>query len=143
MTRRAAVLSGIVFLLFGAPPSRAAAPSLASACQLDFQLFCAEIDPESERAPIVACLERHVASLTESCRAALDPASVPRAADPVDGACSEDFRKLCSGATDRVSAARCVQRHYEALSPACQDALAPRMKNRGGPPVSPIRSPAP
>lgn len=115
---------------FAASAARADDSSLARACQLDFQLFCADVDPESPRDEVVACLRPHLSTLTESCRAVLDPSTVPRAVgrpppDPF-GACRDDFRRLCPKARDRMEAARCVHRHLASLSPACRDAMASR-----------------
>jgi len=118
-------LAGIAAPGLAAPRS---GPSLASACQLDFQLFCADVDPESPKADVRACLEKNQEVLTEECRAALDPSSVPRPVAPSDGplarACRDDFRRLCGHSTDRMSFARCVRNHQPQLSDACQDALA-------------------
>jgi len=107
--------------------AQAAPGSLASACQLDFQLFCPDLDPESALPEVKACLAKNLDTLTEECRAALDPALAPaparEVADPVERACRDDFQRLCGGAADRMSFARCVQRHERDLSSACRAAL--------------------
>jgi len=101
--------------------------SLASACQLDFQLFCPDLDPESARGPVEACLEANLDALTEECRAVIDPASVPRpvapTVDPLDAACRDDFLRLCGHEADRMAFARCVRTQQGRLSPACRAAL--------------------
>lgn len=119
----------------------AAVASLATDCQLDFELFCPQVDPESPRADVVECLRENVDALTESCRAAVDPALVPRAAPPesaLGSACGEDFRRLCGGEADRMAFARCVRRERANLSPACRDALDAAAPPRG-PGASPGR----
>jgi len=113
-------------ILLGLPAAAAAGGSLASACALDFELFCGDVDRESPRAEVVACLEATRGALTESCRAALDPGSVPRAPTgpgPVAEACGADFRRWCGDATHRIALARCVRTHSDRLSEACREAL--------------------
>jgi hypothetical protein len=130
-------VGGLISLLLSAllVGEAAADASLSSACQLDFQLFCAEIDPESARSAVEACLRKYQPSLTEECRAVLDPASVPKpvGAGGSGSVCQADFQRLCAHATDRMSAARCVERHLDELSPGCRDALGVAPPKRRGP----------
>jgi len=120
---------------------RGPGPSLASACQLDVQLFCPKIGPESARPEIVACLDGHLDALTEECRAVIAPASVPkpdvRRRDPLAAACQDDFVRLCGHEADRMAFARCVRTQRAKLSGACRDALDARAgpgASHGGPP---------
>jgi len=112
---------------------------LASACQLDFQLFCGDVDPESPKAAVRACLQKNQDALTEECRAALDPSSVPRPVAPSGGAlaraCTDDFRRFCGNSADRMSFARCVRSHQPQLSDACRDALAAHGRPATKPPA--------
>ena len=124
-----------ILWILGLPAGAGAAPgSLASACSLDFQLFCGDLDPESPRAEVADCLSKNRDVLTEECRAVVDPDSVPRPrrgpGDRLAQACREDFQRFCGQEADRMSFARCVRSHRSKLSLACQDAIAAR--GRGG-----------
>ena len=121
----------------------AAAPasaSFATACHLDFQLFCADVDPESPRSAIEACLRENRNHLTESCRAELDPNTVPkhpdRRAEAPLAVCTDDFKRLCPQVADRMAAARCVHNQWDALSDPCRGALEKIGSGRGKPPGS-------
>lgn len=117
------------------PSEALATPGLASACRLDFQLFCPDVDPESSSAEIAACLRPHLRSLTEGCRAVLDPSTVPKQTPPTDAglaSCQDDVREHCAEAFDGMSLARCIRLEVRSFSPACRDALTARTKNRGG-----------
>jgi hypothetical protein len=123
-----------------AEPVAAVAPGeLAAACQLDVQLFCAGLAPEAPRDEVLACLEKSLATLTEECRAVVDPASVPRvpAADPLEAACGADFRRLCGRSADRMEFTRCVRAHRHLLPAACQDALDALRPGAGSSPSLP------
>jgi len=131
-------------VLAGASPALAAAPAaapadLAAACQLDVQLFCAELPPEASRHEVLGCLGRSSGMLTEECRAVVDPASVPRAPagsrDPLEAACGADFRSLCGHAADRMEFTRCVRARRLQLSAACRDALDALRPGAGGGPA--------
>jgi hypothetical protein len=120
----------------GGPPALAAGAELGAACQLDVQLFCPDLDPESPREAVLACLARSREILTEECRAVVDPASVPRApagaSDPLEAACGADFRRLCGQSADRMEFARCVRARRQQLSAACRDALDAQRPGAGG-----------
>jgi len=128
----AALAPLLAVLLATAPSALAAEPgggSLAAACQLDVQLFCDEIDREAPVGEVTACLRAHRETLTESCRAVVAPASVPRA--PSGGGaggsladvCGAELRDLCGHAGDRFALARCIHTKRAQLSDACRDAL--------------------
>jgi hypothetical protein len=120
-----AVASGLALTVASGPALADA--SLAAACSLDFELLCPEVDPESPREVVVSCLEANRDALTESCRAEIDPASVPRPVapprDPLADACRDEFVRLCGHEADRVAFARCVRTRRARLSEACRDAL--------------------
>ncbi|HKJ24071.1 MAG TPA: hypothetical protein VKB65_04560 [Myxococcota bacterium] len=144
MIGRAAAMVALAALSFAAAAGVAVADgapgaSLASACQLDFQLFCPDLDPESARAAVEVCLEANLDALTEECRAVIDPASVPRPvappADPLAEACRDDFQRLCGHEADRMAFARCVRTQQARLSAACRAALDAAAAGAGsGPP---------
>jgi len=132
VTGRVAAIAALAALWLGSVAGAAVADgapggSLASACQLDFQLFCPDLDPESARDRVEACLEANLGALTEECRAVIDPATVPHPvgppADPLADACRDDFQRLCGHEADRMAFARCVRTQQARLSDACRAAL--------------------
>lgn len=130
--------------LVGVAAAPAQPESFATACHLDFQLFCEEVDPESSRSVIEGCLRENWNHLTETCRAVLDPNAVPqqpvRPAEAPLAACTEDLRRLCPQVADRMAAARCVHDKWEALGAPCREALEKIGSGRGKPPASGARS---
>ena len=144
------LVSASLVLVLGlglAAPGAGAVESFKNACRLDTQLFCSEVDPESPRGEFERCLRANMETLTESCRAVLDPSSVPKPVrryppNPFD-VCRDDFRRLCPRVQDRMEAARCVSRQMNSLSADCREAIESATRRPGSGSKAPGTAPAP
>ncbi len=156
LQRRARTLAASYALLafvipFGSALAQQPTPeqrsAVRAACRADFIAQCSGVTPGGIEA--LTCLQKHSATLSESCQKAVpaitapkkatafSPTEAPAAAvilvasspttaqrNAIKSACSSDFMKLCSGVTPGgAEALSCLQKNNSALSGSCQQAV--------------------
>ena len=122
-----------------AKPTEAQLTAIRAACPRDYGTYCGDVPAGG--APALQCLQKNVASLSPSCKSAVEavgggpaPAAAAMAAPAqptqaqqtaIKSACQHDYRAHCASVPPGGAAAlQCLQKNAASLSPSCQKAVA-------------------
>jgi hypothetical protein len=90
--------------------------AVVKACAADIKTQCTGVQPGEGR--IKACVQEHLADLSEPCQTVLLKAAA------IGKGCAADVRQNCSGVKPRGGQiAACMKEHFADLSQPCKDVL--------------------
>lgn len=125
-----------------AKPTEAQLTAIRAACPRDYGTYCGDVPAGG--APALQCLQTNVASLSPSCKSAVEavgggaaPAAATMAApaapaqptqaqqNAIKSACQHDYRAHCASVPPGGAAAlQCLQKNAASLSASCRKAVA-------------------
>src|SRR5258708_10441836 len=97
-------------------------------CKDDAEKLCKDVKPGGGR--IIKCLKEHEAELSAACKEV--QAKVAERMKEIHEDCHDDVQKLCHDVKPgRGRVIRCLRRHHDKVSEACQTALKGHHKEHG------------